>query len=423
MNTLITNARLLTLIPKGDANPLGAIDNASVLIEGDKITHATASAPTSIPPDTRTIDAKGRVLMPAFIDAHTHACSTGDRLDEWELKQRGATYLEILQSGGGIMSTVRAVRAATEQQLADECLARLRTMLAEGSTTIEVKSGYGLTTQDELKMLRAITTASKQFPGTVVPTALIAHAIDTDQLDCINTTINETLPAVSAEFPGITIDAYCEQGAWSLEDTVRLFDRALDAGHPIRVHTDQFNELGITRWCIDRAIEGAPIRSVDHLEATSPETLRDLAASPLFAVALPCSGFHVDQRYAPARQYLDARPSNHHAGGVGGAGGAGGLVLATNNNPGSAPCPSVPFAIALANRCMGITASEAITAVSRTPAALLGFADRGTIEPGMRADILLLRHTDERQLAYEFAGRHTDLVFAGGTPHTPDPLG
>ncbi len=414
MNTLISNARLLTLIPDGDANPLGAIDNASVCIEGDRITHAAATDPSTIPPNTRTINANNRVLMPAFIDAHTHACSTGDRLDEWEQKQRGATYLEILTSGGGIMSTVRAVRAASEQQLADQLLARLLTMLAEGSTTIEVKSGYGLTTKDELKMCRAIARAAEQFPGTLVPTALIAHAIDPDQPDFINTTINETLPAVHAEFPGIAIDAYCEQDAWSFESTARLFDRALELDHPLRVHTDQFNELGITRWCIDRANEGAPIRSVDHLEATSPETLRDLAASPLFAVMLPCSGFHVDQRYANARAYLDARPATPAPGG---------LVLATNNNPGSAPCASIPFAIALANRDLGATAAEAIAATTRTPAALLGFSDRGTIKPANRADLILLRHTDERQLAYEFAGRHADLVFAGGTPYTPDPIG
>jgi imidazolonepropionase len=410
MNTLISNARLLTLVPDGDANPLGAIDCASVLIEGNRITHAGAGAPTTIPPNTSRIDANSRILMPAFTDAHTHACSAGDRLDEWEQKQRGATYLEILQSGGGIMSTVRAVRAASEQQLADECLARLYTMLAEGSTTIEVKSGYGLTTKDELKMLRAITSAAEQFPGTIVPTALIAHAIDPDQPGFIDTTIKETLPAVTAEFPGIAIDAYCEQGAWSFADTVGLFDAALEAGHTIRVHTDQFNELGMTRWCIDRANEGAPVRSVDHLEATSPEALRDLAASPLFAVMLPCSGFHVDQRYANARAYLDHNPK-------------GGLVLASNNNPGSAPCGSIPFAIALANRFLGATPSEAITAVTRTPAALLGCSDRGTIELGKRADLILLRHTDERLLAYEFSGRHTDLVFAAGRQYTPDPLG
>lgn len=409
MNYRITNARLLTLIPDGAANPLGAIDSATVCIESDRITHAGASAPASLPPDTTTIDARNRVVMPAFIDAHTHACSVGDRLDEWDRKQAGATYLEILQSGGGIMSTVRAVRAATESHLTQATLTRVRTMLAEGSTTIEVKSGYGLTTKDELNMLRAITSAGEQFEGTLIPTALIAHALDPDQPDFVSTTINETLPAITAEFPGITIDAFCEQGAWSFDDTVRLFDAALEAGHPIRVHVDQFNDLGLLRWCIDRANEGAPIRSVDHLEATNDATLKDLAASPLFAVMLPCSGFHVDQRYANARTYLDANPKS-------------GLILATNNNPGSAPCPSIPFAISLANRFMRVTPAEAITATTRNPAALLNLPDRGTIAPGQRADLVILRHTDERMLAYEFAGRHTDLVFAGGIPVTPDPL-
>ena len=409
MNYCITNARLLTLIPDGAANPLGAIDSATVCIESDRITHAGESPPANLPPNTKTIDARNRVVMPAFIDAHTHACSVGDRLDEWDRKQAGATYLEILQSGGGIMSTVRAVRAATETQLTHATLTRVRTMLAEGSTTIEVKSGYGLTTKDELKMLRAITSAGEQFEGTLIPTALIAHALDPDQPDFVSTTINETLPAITAEFPGITIDAYCERGAWSFDDTLRLFDAALEAGHPMRVHVDQFNDLGLLRWCIDRANEGAPIRSVDHLEATNDATLRDLADSPLFAVMLPCSGFHVDQRYADARAFLDANPKS-------------GLILATNNNPGSAPCPSIPFAISLANRFMRVTPAEAINATTRNPAALLNLPDRGTIAPGQRADLVILRHTDERMLAYEFAGRHADLVFAGGIPVTPDPL-
>ena len=317
--------------------------------------------------------AHGRVLMPGFVDCHTHACFAGDRLDEWELKQSGASYLDILKSGGGIMSTVRAVRAAGDEELAAALLERLEAIGREGTTTVEVKSGYGLSTADELKMLRAITTAGEAE-------AFVAR------------TIEETLPAVSEAFPGIAVDAYCEDGAWSLEQTVRLFEAAAERGHPLRVHADQFHALGMTEWA---AAHG--LRSVDHLEASSPEALRALADSPAFGVVLPCSGFHVDGRYADARAFVDA---------------GGALALGTNFNPGSSPCLSMPMAIALAVRHLGLTAHEALAAATVNPAALLGFEDRGRLKPGLRADLVLLRHRDERQLGHEFGGGHAPAELA-----------
>jgi len=364
----------------------------SQCVEGGAI--SSVGTKLNTPKDAEIFEADGRVLMPAFVDAHTHACSAGERLDEWEQKQAGATYLEILEAGGGIMSTVRSVRDASQEQLADDLLERLDLMLSEGTCTVEVKSGYGLTTKDELKMLRAIADASAQAFSTVVPTALIAHAKDPDQPNFVETTINETLPAVHAEFPTIAIDAYCEQGAWSLEETAALFTKAIELGHPIRVHTDQFNALGMTEWAIEH---GAA--SVDHLEATSPETLKKLGESPTFGVMLPCSGFHVDGRYGDGRALLDA---------------GGSLVIATNINPGSAPCSNMPMSIALAVRNLGITANEALRACTSTAAELLGFYDRGTIEPGARADLVLLRHADERLLGYEFGGNPVDLVVCNG---------
>jgi imidazolonepropionase len=389
MRTLIHNARVLR-------EPDRVIENGSVIIEDGSITHVFADDPPAGLATDETIDARGRVLMPGFVDAHTHACWAGDRLDEFDMKLKGATYLELLEAGGGIMSTVRATRAASQQQLTDSLLARLDAMLREGTTTVEVKSGYGLTTQDELKMLRAIADAADRWPGTVVPTALIAHAIDPDQLNFTETTINETLPAVTKEFPGIAIDAYCEQGAWAFDDTRRLFEAALNAGHPVRVHTDQFNELGMTTWAIQH---GA--RSVDHLEATSEDVLDRIARSETPAILLPCSGFQVDGRYANARRLLDA---------------GGSVVLATNCNPGSAPTSSMPFAIALAARHLKMTAHEALRACTTKAADLLGFSDdRARIDPGMRSDLILLRHTDERMLAYEFGGNPVDHVWCNGT--------
>lgn len=386
----IVNARVVT--NTGDPIPLGTVQTRGGVIESvepqpQPVTSAGA------------IDAAGRVLMPAFVDAHTHACWAGDRLDEFDLKQRGATYLEILSAGGGIMSTVRAVRAASECELASALEARLRHMAAEGTLTVEVKSGYGLTTRDELKMLRAITTAGSAAAGfgvTVVPTALIAHAVDPDQPRFIETTITETLDAVHDEFPGITIDAYCEEGAWPLAACRRLFERAAGLGHACRVHADQFHALGMTPWAA-----GHGFTSVDHLEATTPADLRTLARSDTAGVMLPCSGFQVDDRYADGRAFVDA---------------GGTVVIATNCNPGSAPTSSMPFAVALATRKLGLTAHEAITACTASAAHLLGFADRGALAPGMRADMILLRHTDERMLAYEFGGNPVDRVFTADTP-------
>ena len=416
----ITNARILTLAgatsPRRGAalRDLGVIENGFVRIEGGRIVEVGEGEPTkgaapagdgrarSDSRDVEIIDADGCVLMPAFVDCHTHACWAGDRFDEFEMKLAGCTYLEILNSGGGIMSTVRAVRAVTQQELVDLLLHRLERMTALGTGTVEVKSGYGLTTNDELKMLRAVREAASgstmtivpTFLGahaidtdnpdfieqtigetlpkvcsmksgyglttndelkmlravreaasgstmTIVPTFLGAHAIDTDNPDFIEQTIGETLPKVAEEFPGIVCDAYCEQGAWSLDDTKRLFEKAQSLGLPLRVHADQFNSLGMTRLAVDmNAI------SVDHLEATTPDDLKYLAASDTMGVALPACGFHLDGRYAPAREFVDA---------------GGALAIATNYNPGSAPTPSMPFVIALACRKLGLAPAEAIT--------------------------------------------------------------
>jgi imidazolonepropionase len=364
---------------------------ADILVSGG-IIQAVAPAGTGVA-DT-VIEAGRRVLLPGFVDAHTHACWAGDRLAEFEMKLRGASYLDILKAGGGILSTVRAVRATSESELSENLLQRLGVMLNEGTTTVEVKSGYGLTTRDELKMLRAIVAAAQRFPGTVVPTALLGHAIDPDQPRFVETVVNETLPAVHDEFPGIAIDAFCEEGAWSAADCRRLFERARSLGHPIRLHTDQFNRLG----GLDLALEFGAL-SVDHLEASSDEDLRHLAQSPAFCVMLPACGFHVDCRYANGRALLD---------------GGGKLVLGSNCNPGSAPTSSIPFVIALAVRKLGLSAGEAITSTTLTAAQLLGFKDRGAIAPGLRADLVLLRHRDERFLAQEFGGNPLDLIVCGG---------
>ncbi|MFG0328095.1 MAG: imidazolonepropionase [Phycisphaerales bacterium JB037] len=371
---------------------IGALDGCDVLIEGDRI--VAVGRELEAPAGARTIDAAGRVVMPAFVDCHTHACWAGDRLDEWEARLGGASYLDILEAGGGIMSTVRAVRAASEEELTDGLLGRLGRMLREGTATVEVKSGYGLTTGDELKMLRAVRAAGERWAGTVVATACIGHAKDPDQDEFVRTTIEETLPAIHAEFPGIAIDAYCEKGAWSSDETRALLERARELEHPIRLHSDQFHALGMTGWC---ARNGAV--SVDHLEASTEEELEALAGSGTVGVVLPCSGFSVDGRYADGRGLIDR---------------GGALAVATNLNPGSAPCWSMPMAVALAVRMNGISAHEALTACTVNAAAVLGLGDRGRLQAGRRADVIVLGHRDERELAHSFGGNPVDVVVCGG---------
>lgn len=417
MKLLVRNARVLTLAGGGwprrgrEMSDLGVIPRGDVLVEDGVI--AAVGERVEAGDGARVVDAEGRVLMPALIDCHTHACFAGDRLDEWEMKRRGVPYLEILECGGGIMSTVRAVRAASEDDLALSLVQRIREMERLGTATVEVKSGYGLDTATELKMLRAIAAAAKSLDVPVVPTALLGHAIDADAAgtaaEFVERTIRETLPAVSAEFPGIAVDAFCEKGAWSLEDCRRLFERARELGHPCRVHADQFNALGIIELNEELGEPGRPLfRTIDHLEATAPPSLERLAASGTIGVLLPCAGFHTDGRYANGRGLIDA---------------GGAVAAATNFNPGSAPCLSVPMAVALAVRFNGLSVAEAITAVTVNAAAACGLSDRGAIAPGQRGDLLLLRFTDERRLAHDFGGNPVFALFpAQGAPIT-DPWG
>ena len=297
------------------------------------------------------------------------------------------------------MATVRAVRGKTVGELACGLVGRARRALRLGSTTIEVKSGYGLSLEHELKMLDAIRDAQAYVGASLVPTALLGHAIDSGHPlgaeAFVTETIERVLPGVSGEMgTGIAIDAFCETGAWSREQCVKLFERARVFGHPIRVHTDQFNSLGMMREAVRL---GA--RSVDHLEAATDEDLEAIAASATIGVLLPCTGFHLDDRYARARPIIDS---------------GGAVAVATNANPGSAPCLSMPMAIALAVRHCGMSVAEAISAATVNGAAVLGLSDRGYIAPGARADLILLRDTDERSLGYEYGDNPVETVVCAG---------
>ena len=400
MSLLIRNARILTLgngtRPRRGKEfaDLGIIPAGEVLVADGKI--AAVGPKVDAPADAEIIDALGCVLMPGFVDCHTHACWAGDRLDEWEMKLRGVPYLEILKKGGGIHSTVKAVREATQKQLAASLRDRLGLMLREGTTTVEVKSGYGLNTEAEMKMLRAIRRAAAEWPGTVVATALLGHAFEGDLDDYARMVVKDMLPEVSKEFPDIAVDAYCEEGAWSVDACVKFFEKARKH-HPIRVHADQFNSLGM----IPEAVR-MHARSVDHLEASTKKDLIALAQSPTLGVILPCTGLHTDQRFMRSRLFIEQ---------------GGALALATNCNPGTSPTHSIPLAIALAVRFCGLTPAEAIVAATVNAAAVLNLSDRGTIAPDQRADLVLLHHKDERALAYELGGNPVATVICGGVIH------
>lgn len=404
---VFTGARLVTLEtdsegrePRrgGKLSDLGVVDHGWLLVRGGRIAKIGSGEAPRFPDSVEVVHADGRVLMPALVDCHTHACFAGDRSDEFEARLAGADYLDILAAGGGIMSTVRSVREAPEELLADSLLARLERMARLGSGTVEVKSGYGLDPDSELKMLRAITAAAERTPQIVVPTFLGAHALDADAADpesAVRRIIDEALPEAAASFPGIACDAYCEEGAWTLADCRRLFEKAAELGCPIRVHTDQFNSLGMTRLAIEMNA-----RSVDHLEASTPEDLQAVAASPTIAVLLPVSGFTLDDRYADGRKLVD----------LGAA-----VALASNFNPGSAPSPSVPFAIALACRKCGLKPAEAITAATWNAACVLGLQDEiGSLAVGKRADLILLDTRDERDLGLEVAGPGPSRILIAG---------
>lgn len=399
MSVLIRNCRLVT--PRGPGPHRGkAMGDLLIMPSADvQITGATIDvirehdASVVPPPETRVIEGEGRVLMPGFVDCHTHACFVGSRIDEWEMRLRGASYQEILASGGGILSTVRAVRGAREVELEVALGHRRRPFMVAGTTTFEAKSGYGLTTADELKMLRAITRATSWF-GEGVATALLGHAIDPDQPEFVRRTINETLPAVHAEFPNIAVDVFVEKGAWSLEDARKLLSAAKSLGHPIRLHADQFTSMG----GLDLAIELGAV-SVDHLEASTPDGLARLAASTTIGVALPICGLHLDNRFANLRPLIDA---------------GGAAAVATNFNPGSAPSLSMPLAGALAVRRCGLTPAETITATTANAAAVLGINRRGYIAPDAYADVILLNHTDERLLWHDIDADHIHTVIYGG---------
>jgi imidazolonepropionase len=388
---------------------LGIIPNGAVLIR-DRMIEAVGTTPELLQvfPHEETLDAAGHVVMPGFVDPHTHLLWVGDRAAEFEMRLEGRTYLEILAAGGGILSTVHLTRQASIEKLLDETRPRLREMLAHGTTTAEGKTGYGLQTETELRMLQALLLLDAEGPLEITPTFLGAHAIPPEYKDdpdsYTSLLCTQMLPTIHdwwdkhvPDRPLPFVDVFCETGAFSLEQSRRILQTAKALGFPLKIHADEFDNLGGASL----AAEIGAI-SADHLVKTSAADISALAASNTVAVALPCTPFGLAEReYTPARALLNA-------GGL--------LALATDLNPGTAWGGNMQFAIALACRYMHLTPAQAIVAATLNAAAAIHRADKiGSLEPGKQADLLILNVADYRHLGYRFGTNLVSSVIKRGT--------
>jgi len=367
------------------------LDNAFVLCNGETI--ETVGLMANLPAledDVVELDARGMCAIPGLVDCHTHAAFGGDRVDEFSLRAGGATYEELHAAGGGILSTVRATRGAGAAGLREVVERHRSWMLREGTTTFESKSGYGLDRETELASLRAIRDAGG------VPTWLGAHAVPPEFPDAdayLDFALAEVLPE-AAELAE-SADVFLERGAFDAVQARRYLEACREAGLALRLHGDQFTEAG----AIPLAVElGA--RSVDHLEATGQEGIRTLAASDVVGVLLPASSLFLDRPMPPARALVDAGAA---------------IALATDFNPGSAFCESLPLVCSLAATQLRLSPSEALSACSINAAHVLGRADRiGRLAPGYRADVVLLDAPDWRYLAYHLGGRVVAKTIVAG---------
>ena len=323
-----------------------------------------------------TYAADGYSVVPGFVDPHTHAVFAGDRREELRRRLAGETYAEIAADGGGIVSTVAATRAASENELAEQTKRRLDEMLACGTTTCEVKSGYGLNTETELKMLRALNTAALRHPIDVIATFMGAHEVPSEfrsnRSAYVDLVVNEMIPAVAAERAAKWCDVFCETGVFTPEESARILVAGLRAGLSARIHAD---ELGASGGSQVAAAVGA--RSADHLVYVPPDGIDAMARAGVVATLLPVAAFYLKLgRFAPARALID--------GGVA-------VALATDVNPGGGFSPSMPFAMTLACFAMGLTFEEALVGATLNAAHSLDLAsDVGTLEAGKRCDFVIV---------------------------------
>ncbi|MDQ7026378.1 MAG: imidazolonepropionase [Anaerolineae bacterium] len=385
------------------------VDGAVAVQDGRIVAVDTTDALIANYESDHTIDVSGKVVCPSFVDPHTHLVYAGKRLDEFEQRIQGTAYLDILKAGGGILSTVHATRAASVDELVESALKRLDIMLKHGTTTVEIKTGYGLDTETEMRMLQAIERLHQEHRIDIVPTFLAAHAIPPEYrgqlLDYVELIVTEMLPMAAEWYQNSTfkrdgipffIDIFCEEGAFDIEATRKIFDAGRQYGLELKAHVDEFVNLGGARLSSEM---GAT--SIDHLDHTSDEEIVLLGQSDSVAVVIPAVNFNLGScHFAPARQMIDANVA---------------LALTTDANPGSAPCYSMPMVMAIACRYQKLLPAETLNASTINAAHALRLAGQvGSIEIGKRADLLIMDTGDYRDIAYQFGINLVQAIFKDG---------
>ena len=405
---LVNCSQLLTLAgpmrprARAEMRELGVLRDGAMLIRAGKIVSVGTRGHIEGQLDSQAeiIDAGGRVVTPGFVDAHTHLVFAGNRADEFELRCSGTTYQEIARQGGGILSTVRRTRAAKEADLLATALKHASWFLRGGTTTIEAKSGYGLSLDAERKILRVVQETGETTPLRCVPTFLGAHEVPEEFVGRTNAyvdlVIEEMLPVVAREKLARYCDVFCEPHIFDQQEARRILEAARALGLALRIHADQFS-------CSGGAMLAASLRSAtaDHLEHTDDSSIAALAAAGVQPVLLPGSVYSIGSRhYPPARAMIDA--------GLG-------VVLATDFNPGSSPVASMPVVLSLACTQMKMTPAEGITAATINAAWSLGLADTiGSLEPGKSADFVIHEGSDYREIPYYLGTQRPAMVFARG---------
>jgi len=391
---------------------LGIIKDGAVLCLGGKIVSVSKTKDALADPWIKKnrksiieIDCGGQVVLPGFVDSHTHPVFVNPRLVDFEKRIAGATYAQIAQAGGGIRSSVDNVRKAARNQLAESILARLREMAAQGTTTVEAKSGYGLSLEAELKSLEAIRDAATHWPGTVVSTLLGAHVVPKEFEGCrqeyVEVICNEMIPRAAKRKLAQFVDVFTEQGAFSSEETESMFDAAASCGLGIRAHVGQLSHTVL------RPLLRFNVSSLDHLDHLSEDDIAQLAKRDTVATLVPGANYFLGlEKFPPARKLIDSGVA---------------VALATDYNPGSSPTPSMPFVLSLACTHMKMSAEEAIIAATINGACALRLHHRkGSIEPGKDADLAIFELSDYREIPYWFASNHCAFVVMNGTSTAAD---
>lgn len=397
MTFVLRNAAELVCVHQGD---LHVIPHGALVVEAETIRWLgpTAELPP-IPATATVLDATGQTVLPGFVDSHTHLLFAGTRADEFEQRLRGVSYQDIAAQGGGINATVRRVRAATRQQLVDLARPRLRRFLQFGVTTVEVKSGYGLSLADELKCLEAIADLNAEGPLELVPTFLGAHAVPpefaSDRAAYLALVRDQMLPEVVrcrlAEF----CDVFCEKGVFSAAESDSLLREAKRLGLGLKVHADELSDLGGAELA---AQLGAV--SADHLLCVSERGIDALAAAGTVATLLPGTALFLRLPYAPARKLLERGVT---------------VNLASDCNPGTCPTENLPLIGTLACTQMGMLPAEVIAGLTRNAARALGRLDQlGSLEVGKQADVIVCDVPNHRQLFYHFGVSHVRTVLKRG---------